>query len=564
MASSTFRSFALLLLVLFPLPARSADVAPEGDPRVTLIVDYARVEARLHEALRRRFTDVLIRRSLEQARVSQAEDGGFWLAIEVSTTREVGEICPYGQCLPTCHFTATAEVFRLPADLEFSALGEGRAQDCGSASEKAATSLLNALSPRLESYLIHGDQPERDYLWVELPDMWSEDELAELRSDLLKVPGIVGIEPDWDDHLIKLEVYLETRTLAGRMDKLESFRVNRFAGRRVTLGALRPEPLRPAEEPPGSKSQGPIEPPFQLPSSLAEDIPSLPFSGGRKWALVIGVSSFEDESISGLSYPARDAEAFAEVLAHREIGRFSSNDVVVLLDGHATTRRIKMELDYLARQTQPEDLFLFFISTHAVPGAFDTAGDAYLVTHDTEKAGLYATGLPMRELVDALTHRIRARTVVGILDACHTGQIVERTQDTFEEVRDIAQGPSPPASRLSWEREWTELSAKSVGMGPVSESLPSDQQPKRIVFISSSDGYQPSWESEELGHGFFTYFLMEALRQSQGGLTLKSLYDVLKVEVRRAVLVEKGKLQEPQMFFTEDADFPIGYETQPE
>jgi uncharacterized caspase-like protein len=79
-----------------------------------------------------------------------------------------------------------------------------------------------------------------------------------------------------------------------------------------------------------------------------------------------------------------------------------------------------------------------------------------------------------------------------------------------------------------------------------------------VIFISSSDGDQPSWESEALGHGFFTYYLMEALKQSQGQATVRSLFDFVKDEVRRAVLAEKGQLQEPRMFSSADADFAIG------
>jgi len=545
-------------LVLVPLsaPGAEADVTTTGEPRIALIVDDARLESHLYEPLRRRFRDLRVRSSLAEAQARAA--GAVALAVEVSTTRQSGEVCPYGQCMPVCEFTATARVFQLPDHLLFSKVGEGRGQDCGNALEDAAASLVHALGVSLEAFLANEGRQERDFLWVELPDKWPGEVLSGLRDDLGRIPGVVAVDPDSDDHLIKLEVYLEPRAIAQSINRLERFRVNRIAGRRVTLGGLQPPPSAAAEET-GSKSVEPVEPPFRIASAVIEGQPRLPFSEGRKWALVIGISSFEDDSISGLEFPARDADAFAKVLVDDEIGRFPASDVVVLKDSYATTRRIKMELDYLARQTRPEDLFLFFISTHAVPGAFDAAGDAYLVTHDTERSGLYATGFPMRELVEALTYRIQARTVVGILDACHTGQIVERTREAFVEA---AAGPAQAVNQISWGQEWTELSAKSLAGEAAGELLPSDDQPKRIVLLSSSDGYQPSWESETLGHGFFTYFLIEALRQSHGGLTLQSLYEVLRQEVPRAVLAARGRLQEPQMFFTEDADFPIGYRPQ--
>jgi len=52
-------------------------------------------------------------------------------------------------------------------------------------------------------------------------------------------------------------------------------------------------------------------------------------SGGaaQKWALVIGIASFEDKVIPPLSYTASDARSFADVLLSPQYGHFKQDNV---------------------------------------------------------------------------------------------------------------------------------------------------------------------------------------------------------------------------------------------
>ena len=540
------------LLLAIPM---AVDAFTVNDP-IAIVSEDREAAARLHQSLQRRFRNIVVYDSLAAARARFEADGDLEIAILLTSSRDRSTATAYGASLPTCHVTVTAEILRLPAaKLEISRSAGGKGPDCGAALAAADARLADQVIRSLEEYRRHGAPEVRDFLWLELADAWSDAELASLRAQLLKIPGIRGIDPNSESRILKVEVYRDARALAREMDQLAAVRVTRISGNRATLGLVTSSavadqvPLQPIGGAPANPSLVPASGTSSLP--LAE----IPHTRGRKWALVVGVSSFYDQAIPRLAFPDRDAESFATVLKDPGVGRFASGDVVLLLNNDATTRRIKKELDDLARKTQPGDLFVFFFSSHASSGQHDTAGDAYLVTHDTEISNLYATGLPMRELVDALSQRIRARTVVSFLDACHTGQIVQRSGGIFTGAKAV-NGPPSAAPRLSWTQEWKALSKPATGRKSPS-SQPTDA--KKLVFISSSDGAQPSWESEQLGHGYFTYFLMEALTKSQGQITVGALFDFLKVEVKQAALAERGVLQEPRMFFNQDANIRVGY-----
>ncbi len=257
--------------------------------------------------------------------------------------------------------------------------------------------------------------------------------------------------------------------------------------------------------------------------------PGLPPPGppsGRRWALIVGIARFADPSVPSLGYPVRDARAFRTVLLEPEVGGFTEESVTVLTDEQATTPKIKEALDGFALNMGPEDLFVFFISSHAVSGQHDNAGDPYLITHDTRTSNVYGTAFPMRELVTVFTERIPARNIIGFLDACHTGEV----GIFFPGEKGIVHEPS-----------------FSKTVKPALK-----QQTKRIVILTSSDGSQPSWELENLGHGAFTYYLVEKLRSSGGKATVGELFDHLREGVLQTVFASERRRQQPQLFSSLD------------
>src|SRR5262249_46174433 len=86
-----------------------------------------------------------------------------------------------------------------------------------------------------------------------------------------------------------------------------------------------------------------------------------------KWALLVGISNFEDAKVPHLKFGCKDAQDFYQYLIHE--GNFAPDHVRILLDSQATQRRIMSELGskYLARLAKPDDLIVVFFSTHGSP-----------------------------------------------------------------------------------------------------------------------------------------------------------------------------------------------------
>lgn len=257
----------------------------------------------------------------------------------------------------------------------------------------------------------------------------------------------------------------------------------------------------------------------------------------QKWALVIGISQFIDQTIPRLNFTTADATAIAAELRDPNIGRFPTANVRVLTDDQATTKNIKEGLNWIARRAKPNDLVVIYVATHGTPRTLDSAGGAnYLVTYDTEVSrsgvfdedAMYATAYPMIELADAVATRMRALRTAVILDTCYSGGTIESNQG----VPGPSMADKPPSKEM--------LARISEGTG-------------RIVLAASQEN-EESMESAQLKHGNFTYYLLEALKNGKGYTPMSAIYATVAQRVTAS-----GAHQHPVMSRSSaDADFALG------
>jgi uncharacterized caspase-like protein len=260
----------------------------------------------------------------------------------------------------------------------------------------------------------------------------------------------------------------------------------------------------------------------------------------QKWALVIGIGHFTDSEIPRLSYTTADATAFAAALKDPAIGQFPADNVHVLTDEQATTKNIKEQLNWIARHAEANDLVVIYVATHGTPRAVDTAGGTnYLVTYDTEaykdanydEDALYATAYPMVELANAVATRMKALRTVVFLDTCYSGGAAG--QDAPAVTEKLAN--TAPSEAM--------LSHMSLGTG-------------RIV-MSASQNNEESLESDQLRHGYFTYYLLQALKNGKGMTPLSQVYASVAQQVSQSVSA-RGAHQHPVMNRSSaDADFAL-------
>jgi hypothetical protein len=236
----------------------------------------------------------------------------------------------------------------------------------------------------------------------------------------------------------------------------------------------------------------------------------------EKYAVVIGIGKFQSNFVPSLRFTTKDARDFAAVLTDPTIGKFPAEHVHVVTDGDATLVRIKTELNWLARTAGPDDLAVIYLASHGSAREMDTAGANYVVTYDTEvddQDHLYATALPMVEIASVVRTRLKARRATVFLDTCHSGGALDKLH---------AAAPSPAM-----------MEKMDRGVG-------------RVV-IASSAVAQSSWESDKLGNGYFTYYLLQAMKQTNGQIPISKLFDAVRTSVAQSVKQDVHADQTPVM-----------------
>lgn len=310
-----------------------------------------------------------------------------------------------------------------------------------------------------------------------------------------------------------------------------------------------------APDGPGAFRDGAFELPFTV--SLAagtneiravavspEGVESVPaivritFEGAQATAklflLAVGVNEYQNPRFS-LNYCRPDAEAFVAAVQKRAEPLVSEMSVNTLFDAEATAESIFAKLEEIAEAAAPEDIFVFAFAGHGVmsEGSESRDPEFHLVPHDVTQmygddeqlAEKAISGTKLRELAS----RIPARKQLVVLDACQSGGVVE----SFA-VRGAAE-----------ERALAQL-ARSSGM----------------YILASTRSEQFATEAQELGHGLFTYALLEGLEgkgdgNGDGKITVKEVEAYLNERVPELSEKHTGTAQYPNSF-ARGQDFPIG------
>ncbi|NPU84255.1 MAG: caspase family protein [Syntrophaceae bacterium] len=237
---------------------------------------------------------------------------------------------------------------------------------------------------------------------------------------------------------------------------------------------------------------------------------------GQKWAVIIGITNYKDSRIAGLRYAAADAQAFHDWLISQKGGRYAPSQVRIFLDSEATARNIRNALFNWLGQALEEDTVLIYFAGHGSPQSPDHPQNLFLLPYDCQYDDVATTGFPMWDIETALKRFIKARKVVVIADACHSGGIGQ----SFDIARRASRG---------------------VNINPISSGIQTlSKVGDGVAVISASDDKQFSQEGRQWGggHGVFTYCLLKGLNgdadyNRDGHITLGELIPYLSEQVRR-------------------------------
>jgi uncharacterized caspase-like protein len=249
---------------------------------------------------------------------------------------------------------------------------------------------------------------------------------------------------------------------------------------------------------------------------------SLPVAGQRsssfaqKWAVVIGISKYKDSRIAGLRYASADARSFYDWLISQQGGGYAPARIRLLLDSEATVQNIKNALFNWLKQPLEEDMVTIYFAGHGSPESPDSPNNLFLLPYDAAYDDVATTGFPMWDIETALKRFIKAKKVVVIADACHSGGVGQ----SFDIAR---------------------RGDRNIQINPINSGLQNlSQIGDGIAVISASDDKQFSQEGQQWGngHGVFTYYLLKGLNgdadyNKDGHVTLGELIPYLSEKVRR-------------------------------
>jgi formylglycine-generating enzyme required for sulfatase activity/uncharacterized caspase-like protein len=254
------------------------------------------------------------------------------------------------------------------------------------------------------------------------------------------------------------------------------------------------------------------------------------------FALIIGVSNYKDPNIRKLNYTRADAEGINKILSDPKKVGLNPEKIKILLDENATLFNIKNAItDWLYKNANKDSYVLIYFAGHGglEEDKLGTEADnwaKYLLPFDTVKDNLYASALSNREFHDLL-RSIKSRKLVIFMDSCYSGGVSGgKARDVDVKITD------DPYKKLA------------EGEG-------------RLV-IAASQPNQQSFENDGLGHGVFTYHLIEALSgaadfDKDGVVTAMEVYQYLTENVPKTVKRLEGREQVPLVRAELKTDFVV-------
>jgi tetratricopeptide (TPR) repeat protein len=217
---------------------------------------------------------------------------------------------------------------------------------------------------------------------------------------------------------------------------------------------------------------------------------------GNTYAVIVGISDYQDEEISDLKYAHLDAEKFKAYLTSPEGGLVPENNIELLQNQEATQAQIMNALNQLAAKAQEGDQVFIYFSGHGDVETITTMNLGFLLTYDTPSQNYPAGALPiyyLEAIINTLSSK-KARVVI-VSDACRSGKLAGMA----------IKGPQVSAQVLQ-------------------------QKVSNEIKILACGPNQYSVEGEEWGGGVFSHYLLEGL---QGFADTDEDYEINLFEIRR-------------------------------
>ncbi len=242
--------------------------------------------------------------------------------------------------------------------------------------------------------------------------------------------------------------------------------------------------------------------------------------------VVVGINKYQNEKLS-LNYALADATAFKEEIEKDTKTVLSDIKTWFVTDNEANKKGILDAFAEVQKTAKPLDVFVFYYAGHGVIGKDK---EFYLVPNDVSnlknaQTELETKGIPAK-ILQKYAIDIAAQKQLFILDACQSaGAFNEMLTADGDQQKSIA------------------VVSRSTG----------------THWMAASGAQQYANEFSQLGHGAFTYVLLEALKGSAATdkmITVNGLKNYLQQGVPELMKKYSGTLQYPASYGFGN-DFPV-------
>lgn len=246
------------------------------------------------------------------------------------------------------------------------------------------------------------------------------------------------------------------------------------------------------------------------------------------YIIAVGVSNYKDVNIR-LTSPRDDASALTKHLKQVAEGMYGSVETTVLLDSEATVKGIMKAMNDVVARAKIQDTVVIFFAGHGIT----VKGKYYFLPYEADVTQVEASCITTDDLSDFI-RGIAAKKIALLMDTCQSGSA----------VRDLG---VVAMTRSVEERRLVATLAKDQGIA---------------VFSASSES-QAAYEIRELGHGIFTWCVINALTVHRdeitrnGVITIGGLLDYVSKATRETAFKYLKTDQSPVMYNFGD-NFSLG------
>ncbi len=238
--------------------------------------------------------------------------------------------------------------------------------------------------------------------------------------------------------------------------------------------------------------------------------------------VVVGINRYRNAALN-LTYAETDAKGVLDFFQSAAVKKLFNNvHVYSLMSEQATGQKIKGLFAEVGRKAQPQDTLLIYLAGHG-----DTVGEEwYFIPHDVTAPEIeqeLRKGGISNAFISESIKQCRAQKVFVMIDACKSGKLVL-------------------AMRSTEARKALVQLARSTG----------------TYIVSASTDQQYAAEIKALGHGVFTYSLLEGLQGKAGEkkVTVEGLIYYVKEKLPELTEKHRGQAQYP-VSWGSGMDFPL-------